>query len=616
MPTLNYQDVGALVQYDYLQGRILALYPEDDTADVESESEGSVWTLMAVPIFYHCEPDSEVRTNGAITGSASGFAVDDLVIVLKSIDGAKSKLGNPQIELQSIDSKATGPEYYVVGHYDGVVKCVARYLVVSAHPRTDTTYPQAWASFYSYPAPFYNPLFDVIAGDWLWIDNGFGPTGYENAMRAYSKDPFFVWDVANNDYADSGVYVIDGGGKVTLTKASYPYTPSAEGDVLLDWSYSQKLMARTIYDFPTDPLYQPGIGDVPALPRDAWAENLSKELKGQQEVPEGKEVVQDFQMSGDTSRTAIPYDHPNDPYTASLDGQVNPLGSTSWSYTTGNPPTGDWLHTFGMSTWLDDFYAVQLYTYRNFEDNTVAQCTQIDKDGIWNVSSRNVALETACKNLIRTAAIDFPYDAMNYDRYIELESFYFKSVKPYNLLKYINIERVNAGLPIQYNSVYCASTAQKKIDFFLAESVFQHEDENGNPFDPEHDGGTGLENLFHGVVGIDHALIVASWMASPHHRDTVLAKILNPFYPSTESNEYRHLPYFGYASGVYPVETERITMGPGIFIPETGGYTTDPTIYEIPLALRGRIECFVFHNYDRRVPNELYGYSNYNWPQP
>lgn len=120
MPTLNYENAGALVEYDYLQGIITALYPDDDTADVS----GVCGTLSGVPIFYHCNPDSVARPNGAITGAAGGFSIGDSVVVLKASGAAKSSLYSlDKIELKGSDSTATGPGCFVVGHYDGVRKC-------------------------------------------------------------------------------------------------------------------------------------------------------------------------------------------------------------------------------------------------------------------------------------------------------------------------------------------------------------------------------------------------------------------------------------------------------------------------------------------------------------
>jgi len=141
MPTLNYENAGALVEYDYLQGTITALYPDDDTADVS----GVCGTLSKVPIFYHCKPDSAARSNGALTGAAGAFTVGDVVVVLKGIDG----------------SDRLGQKYYVVGRYDGVKRCGGEGCVF------------------------------IYSGEHIYIYPSYIDYVYQG----------FVWDLATDDYA-------------------------------------------------------------------------------------------------------------------------------------------------------------------------------------------------------------------------------------------------------------------------------------------------------------------------------------------------------------------------------------------------------------------------------
>jgi hypothetical protein len=127
MPTLNYENIGAVMEYDYLQGTITALYPEDDTVDLS----GLCGVLSRVPVFYHCKPDSVARSNGALTGAVGGFKVSDLVVVLKTSERARSDLYDlNKIELKGSESTVMGPGYFVVGHYDGVRKCSGGELVL------------------------------------------------------------------------------------------------------------------------------------------------------------------------------------------------------------------------------------------------------------------------------------------------------------------------------------------------------------------------------------------------------------------------------------------------------------------------------------------------------
>lgn len=102
MPTLNYQNAGAVVGYDYLHGTITALYPEDDTADVS----GGCGTLSKVPIFYHCEDAATQRTNGALVGASAGFDIGDAVVVMVGRDEDGIDRAN-----------------HIIAHYDGVQDC-------------------------------------------------------------------------------------------------------------------------------------------------------------------------------------------------------------------------------------------------------------------------------------------------------------------------------------------------------------------------------------------------------------------------------------------------------------------------------------------------------------
>lgn len=128
MPVLNYENAGALTDYEYLQGTITAIYPEDDTCDLA----GLCGELSNVPLFYHCDNDVKARSNGALTGASAAFSVGDVVIVLKAIGEAKSSVYSQiKIELKGMRSSSSGSAYYVVGRYDGVVICGTIYFIVA-----------------------------------------------------------------------------------------------------------------------------------------------------------------------------------------------------------------------------------------------------------------------------------------------------------------------------------------------------------------------------------------------------------------------------------------------------------------------------------------------------
>jgi len=158
MATLNYKNAGALVSYDYLQGTIVSIYPEDDTADVS----GICGELLKIPIFYHCDDTSKKRANGAIEGAASGFAIGDSIVVLRAIGIAGSAPGSDEvITLSNGDSGSPKTTHYIVGHYDGPRHCSSGILYVDSY-------------------------------DGFW-DFGMGTS--RDVKR------FFIWDLGANDYS-------------------------------------------------------------------------------------------------------------------------------------------------------------------------------------------------------------------------------------------------------------------------------------------------------------------------------------------------------------------------------------------------------------------------------
>lgn len=97
MPTHDFNDIGDVLGFELLKGTITALDTAEDTCIVTVGGQ----TVNAL-LFYHCQPDSIMRDNGAIEGAAAGFSEGDEVIVLKKNDGSSIK---------------------VIGHTDGIRRC-------------------------------------------------------------------------------------------------------------------------------------------------------------------------------------------------------------------------------------------------------------------------------------------------------------------------------------------------------------------------------------------------------------------------------------------------------------------------------------------------------------
>lgn len=97
MPSHDFSNIGDVLDFDILRGTITAVDSATDTCTVSVGGD----SLEAL-LFYHCEPDSILRDNGAIEGAAAGFAVDDEVIVMVRKDREIVK---------------------VIAHVDGIKRC-------------------------------------------------------------------------------------------------------------------------------------------------------------------------------------------------------------------------------------------------------------------------------------------------------------------------------------------------------------------------------------------------------------------------------------------------------------------------------------------------------------
>jgi len=106
MPKKNFKNFGEMQGYEYLKGVISSVDGDTDTCALSINGAEH----KTVPIYYHCSEDAEEISNGAIEGSAAGFAEDDEVIVLKQREGLENKI-------------------FVVGHIDGARVCGSGLMV-------------------------------------------------------------------------------------------------------------------------------------------------------------------------------------------------------------------------------------------------------------------------------------------------------------------------------------------------------------------------------------------------------------------------------------------------------------------------------------------------------
>lgn len=85
-PLINHANIGEVQKTAYLVGVITSVDSTNDTACFTGV--GTCPAGTDIPIFYHCEPDSALRSNGALEDAAGAFSEDDEVIIQCEITGA------------------------------------------------------------------------------------------------------------------------------------------------------------------------------------------------------------------------------------------------------------------------------------------------------------------------------------------------------------------------------------------------------------------------------------------------------------------------------------------------------------------------------------------------
>ena len=82
-PRLDHPNLGDVQKHIFLTAHIVSVDREEDTAEIMGV--GKCPSRSAIPIYYHCKPDSQLRDNGALEGAAGAFAEFDEVIVMCEI---------------------------------------------------------------------------------------------------------------------------------------------------------------------------------------------------------------------------------------------------------------------------------------------------------------------------------------------------------------------------------------------------------------------------------------------------------------------------------------------------------------------------------------------------
>lgn len=95
MPKLDHPNFGDVQSYKFLEGSIVEVYGETDTADVSIPGYGVV---AGVPIHYHCDGDVD-----SVEGGSAAFSVGDSVIV-------RAKIGSVNPEDMRVLGFTDGPK--------------------------------------------------------------------------------------------------------------------------------------------------------------------------------------------------------------------------------------------------------------------------------------------------------------------------------------------------------------------------------------------------------------------------------------------------------------------------------------------------------------------------
>ncbi|MDD2297342.1 MAG: hypothetical protein PHX79_05955 [Sphaerochaetaceae bacterium] len=95
MPKKNFETVGVLQRFTYVNGVIKERILQGDSEHAESEWDTCTVEIKGhehagVPIFYNCDrkegdPEIEILDNGSLKNAASAFLVDDEVVVLQDL---------------------------------------------------------------------------------------------------------------------------------------------------------------------------------------------------------------------------------------------------------------------------------------------------------------------------------------------------------------------------------------------------------------------------------------------------------------------------------------------------------------------------------------------------
>ena len=201
MPKFNHDDLESVLDCIYRKGVIVSVDAENDLAGVKIL--GHTWSN--VPLYYHCEPDSELRDNGAIYGAASAFSAGTEE---DTEDGDEVF-----VQCRCGDGETLNEPIRVVGFVDGLRLCGCKYAAFYKYEDDDYHYiiwnmkTKALATdvvsnngeiVTEFPAPYAEGDDNGISG---WVDSRESCEDIEDLWEVVPNDPPGLWIT---DYDDTG----------------------------------------------------------------------------------------------------------------------------------------------------------------------------------------------------------------------------------------------------------------------------------------------------------------------------------------------------------------------------------------------------------------------------
>lgn len=181
MPKYNLNNIGHVLRTRYVIGIINQVYSEDDTADISIETQ----EFKSVPIYYHCAPDSTVRENGALQGSALAFSSGNEVIVL-------------------VETYDDFELHKVVAHTDGRVPCSSFIIAILFNNQNIVA---ECSESYNLPIDSYTVKYATLDGsEWRWVSE-------EELPSLYLHHPWLLDDIPYRLTSRCFPYYINAGGE-------------------------------------------------------------------------------------------------------------------------------------------------------------------------------------------------------------------------------------------------------------------------------------------------------------------------------------------------------------------------------------------------------------------